>query len=112
MLLHHEGHGARRCRQRKERDLLKQQVERNILEVLISSLTKVHFLLPSIVLSDDQGSNPMLNAVLDQELGDVMEVVFKTEVTLLGTFLGRVLVEPLIERLCHSTIDQYGRMLV
>ena len=82
------------------------------MEVLVRLPPKVHFLLPSVVLSNDQRPDPILDAVLDQELGDVMEVVLKTEVSLARTALGRVLVEPLVERLCHATIDQYGGMLV
>lgn len=89
-------------------DLLQQPPKRNVLEVLVRLLTQVHPQLPAVVLANDYLATTMLEAVSDDELANVVEVVLQSEVSLLAFPLGIVLVELLVDTLANATVDQYG----
>ena len=63
-------------------DFLEQVPERDVLEVLFILPTHLDFLLPAIVLADNQSPNTVLETVLDDELACMVEVVFNAEVPL------------------------------
>jgi len=65
------------------------------------------FLLPTIILPDDEPSDAVLDTGIDNELGRMMEVVFNLEISfparsLVGTFV----VQP-VDALEDTTVDQY-----
>ena len=93
-------------------DLFQQFPEWNVVEVLIGLLAQVEVLFPAIVLPDNDTSNAVLDTVLDDELGSVVKVVFQTPVAFSAVVFVQLLVEPLVDTLDDTTIDQYGRVLV
>jgi hypothetical protein len=61
-------------------DLLNEPPEWNILEVLFLRFPHLDFLLPAIVLADDNATNTVLDTQVNDELGRMVEVVFNLEV--------------------------------
>jgi hypothetical protein len=89
-------------------DLLQQPPKRNVLEILVRFLAQVHPRLPPVIFAHDDLPDPMLQAELDQELANVVEVVLQPEVPFLAFSLGVVLVELLVDALADATVDQHG----
>ena len=69
-------------------------------------------LLPAKVPTNYDLADRVLQAELDQELTDMMEIVLDPEIALLTFALGLVFVELLVDGLQDATVDQYGRRLV
>jgi len=94
-------------------DFLQEPPERNILEVRPCPLVQLlHTLLPTIVLANDDRANAVFQAVLHDELADVVEVVFQPEVAFPAFTLGLVPVVVLVDALANATIDQYWSRLI
>lgn len=89
-------------------DLLQQTPERDVLEVLVRLLAQVHARFPTVILANDNRANAVLEAMSDDELANVVEVVLQPEVPFLALPFGVVLVELLVDALANATVDQYG----
>jgi hypothetical protein len=94
-------------------DFLQQSPERNVLEILLGSLVKTfHALLPTVVLANDDRADAMLDTVLHDELGRMVEVVLQPEISLPTLTLRTEPVEVLVDAFANATVDQYGSCLV
>ncbi len=93
-------------------DLLNQFPERHILKILVGLLAQVEILLPAIVLSNDDPADTVFEAVGDDHLAGMMEVVFQPEIPLPTLHFRPVLVELLIDALDDTPVDQYWVMLI
>ncbi len=94
-------------------NLLQESVERNILEVSPRPPVQfLHALLPAIILTNDDRANAMFDTMSHNELANMVEVVFQTEVAFLAFTLGLEPVEMLVDALANATVDQYGSRLI
>jgi len=89
-------------------DLLHEPPEWNILEVLLLWFPHLDFLLPAIVLPDDDATNTVLETQVNNKLRRMMEVVFDLEVSFPArSLVGTLVVQP-IDTFEDTTVDQYG----
>ena len=74
--------------------------------------TKLGLLLPSLVSANDDRSNSVGLAILDDELGGVVKEVLQPPISLSRPFLASVFVEPLVDAFWDATPDQDWIVLI
>jgi hypothetical protein len=88
-------------------NLLNEPPERNVLEVLLLRLTHLDLLLPTIVLTNDDTTDTMLDAQVHNEFGRMMKVILNLEVPFPARpLVGMLVIQP-IDTLDDTTVDQY-----